>query len=114
MLGDPKFDSKPSSFRWTPIFINNSVITIINSSPKKNYSQHATSILTFYRKADSSTISKEIKLKPFGEFRLKLDNELKTFLKEDGWVTIKSDNPYVMGYYFVFHPSGAVAGDHFF
>jgi len=114
MLGDPKFDSKPGSFHWAPIFINNSVITIINSSPKKNYSRHATSTLTFYRKEDSSTISKEIKLKPFGEFRLKLDDNLKSFLKEDGWITIKSDNPYIQGFYFVFHPSGAVAGDHFF
>jgi len=70
--------------------------------------------LKFYRKEDSTTISKEIKLKPFSEFRLTLDDDLKNFLKEDGWMTIKSNNPYIQGYYFIFHPSGSVAGDHFF
>ena len=31
---------------------------------------------------DSLTISKEIKLQPFSEFRLTVDDELKIFLKE--------------------------------
>ena len=113
-IGNPSIDSKPGSFHWAPIFVNNSVVTIANFSPKKNYTKEATITLTFFRKEDSSTISKEIKLKPFSEFRLVLDDELKNFLKEDGWVTIKSDNPYIQGFYFVFHPSGSVAGDHFF
>jgi hypothetical protein len=113
-LGNPNIDTKPGSFHWAPVFINNSVVTISNSSPKKNYLKDALVTLTFYRKEDSSTIQKEIKLKPFSEFRLTLDDDLKNFLKEDGWVTLKSDNPYIQGYYFVFHPSGAVAGDHFF
>jgi len=113
-LGNPNIDSKPGSFHWTPVFIKNSVVTITNSSPKKNYTKEATVSLTFFRKEDSSTISKEIKLKPFSEFRLTLDDDLKNFLKEDGWATIKSDSPYIQGYYFVFHPSGSVAGDHFF
>ena len=113
-IGNPNIDSKPGSFHWSPIFIKNSVVTIVNSSPKKNYTKDAVITLEFYRKEDSSTISKEIKLKPFSEFRLTLDDELKNFLKEDGWVTIKSDNPYIQGYYFLFHSSGSVAGDHFF
>ena len=113
-LGNPKIDSKPGSFHWAPVFIKNSVITLSNSGPKKNYSKDANVKLTFYRKDDSKTMSKEIKLKSFSEFRLTLDNNLKNFLKDDGWVTIKSDNPYIQGYYFVFHSSGSVAGDHFF
>ena len=113
-MGNPKIDSKPGSFHWAPVFIKNSLITISNSSPKKNYSKEVTATLTFYRKEDSLTISKEIKLQPFSEFRLTVDDELKIFLKEDGWVTIKSDNPYIEGYYFIFHSSGSVAGDHFF
>ncbi len=113
-MGNPNIDSKPGSFHWAPIFVQNSVVTISNSSSKKNYAKDATVELKFYRKEDSTTISKEIKLKPFSEFRLTLDDDLKNFLKEDGWVTIKSNNPYIQGYYFVFHPSGSVAGDHFF
>ncbi len=113
-LGNPNIDSKPGSFHWSPIFVQNSVITLSNFSPKKNYLKEAKIDLTFFRKDDSETISREIILKPFSEFRLELDDELKNFLKEDGWVTIKSDNPYIQGYYFVFHPSGSVAGDHFF
>jgi len=70
--------------------------------------------LTFYRKEDSSTISRDITLKAFSEFRLTLDADLINFLKDDGWVTIKSNNPYIQGFYFIFHSSGSVAGDHFF
>ena len=113
-MGNSNIDSKPGSFHWAPIFVQNSVLTISNSSSKKNYTKDATVELKFYRKEDSTTISKEIKLKPFSEFRLTLDDDLKNFLKEDGWVTIKSNNPYIQGYYFVFHPSGSVAGDHLF
>ncbi|MBA4458373.1 MAG: hypothetical protein H2A90_01260, partial [Nitrosopumilaceae archaeon] len=83
-------------------------------SPKKNYSKDANIEFTFFRKEDSKTLSRNMVLKPFSEFRLKLDDELKNFLKEDGWVTIKSDNPYIQGYYFIFYPSGSVSGDHFF
>jgi len=114
-IGNPNIDSKPGSFHWAPIFIKNSVVTISNSSPKKNYTKDAIVELTFFRKDDSETLSREIKLKPFSEFRLILDDELKNFLNsDDGWVTIKSNNPYIQGFYFVFHPSGSVAGDHFF
>lgn len=113
-LGNPNIDSKPGSFHWSPIFIQNSVLIISNFSPKKNYVKEANIELNFFRKNDFTTISRTIKLNPFSEFRLKLDDELKNFLKEDGWVTLKSDNPYIQGFYFVFHPSGSVAGDHFF
>ena len=113
-LGNPNIDSKPGSFHWAPIFVKNSIITISNFSPKKNYEKDATIELTFFRKKDSETITREIKLKPFSEFRLTLDEKLKNFLIEDGWVTIKSDNPYIQGFYFIFNSSGSVGGDHFF
>ncbi len=114
-VGNPNIDLKPGSFHWSPIFVQNSVLTISNFSPKKSYLKEAKIKLNFFRKYDSETISREIVLKPFSEFRLELDDELKNFLKDaDGWITIKSDNPYIQGYYFVFHPSGSVAGDHFF
>lgn len=114
-IGNPNIDSKPGSFHWSPIFHKNSIVTISNFSPKKNYNNDAAVELKFFRKDDSKTISREIILKPFSEFRLVLDDELKNFLSDDdGWVTIKSNNPYIQGFYFIFHSSGSVAGDHFF
>ena len=113
-IGNPNIDSKPGSFHWAPIFIKNSIVTISNFSPKKDYTKNATVELNFFRKTDSETISREINLKPFSEFRLTLDDELKNFLEDDGWVTIKSNNPYIQGFYFKFNSSGSVAGDHFF
>ena len=40
--------------------------------------------------------------------------ELNDFLKTEGWVTIKADNPYVHGYYFNLNSSGSISGDHLF
>jgi hypothetical protein len=42
------------------------------------------------------------------------DDELNNFIKTEGWVTIKADNPYIQGFYFNFNPSGSVSGDHIF
>ena len=39
---------------------------------------------------------------------------LKDFLKTEGWVTIKADNPYVYGFYFNLNSSGSISGDHLF
>ena len=108
-------ENKPGSFHWSPIFLKkSSAITIGNFSPKKNYKQNANIEINFYRKEDSLHVSKNISLKPFEEFRIIPDKKLIDFLKDDGWITLKSDNPNIQGFYFNFHPSGAVAGDHFF
>ena len=114
-VGNPKIDSKPGSFHWAPIFAKNSILTISNFSPKKSYSKEAKIELSFFRKQDSEFISKEFTLKPCSEIRFVPDDEIKKFLSdEDGWVTIKSNNPYVQGFYFKFNTSGSVAGDHLF
>ena len=71
--------------------------------------------INFYHQQDPSSISREITLGPNEEHRILLnDDELKEFFQDDGWVTIKSDNPHIQGFYFTFYPSGAVSGDHFF
>ena len=115
-LGNPNIDEKPGSFHWSPIFTNsNSVVTIANFSPLKEYVQSANLIFNFYHKQDSSFITREKNLQPKEEYRITIDDELKSFLHDDvGWVTIKSDNPNMEGYYFNFHSSGSVGGDHFF
>ncbi len=115
-LGNPNIENKPGSFHWSPVFTNSdSVVTIANFSPRKEYLQSANLILNFYHMLDSSFITREKNLQPKEEYRISLDNELKSFLQNDvGWVTIKSDNPNIQGYYFNFYSSGSVAGDHFF
>jgi hypothetical protein len=117
-LGNPLIENKPGSFHWCPIFNNASaVVTIGNFSPKKNYSKSAQITLTFYHEEDSQSIEKIIKILPNAEYRFRLDEngDIKSFLHNaNGWITMKSDNPFVQGYYFNFHSSGSVAGDHWF
>jgi hypothetical protein len=114
-LGNPILQNKPGSFHWSPLFIkNSSVVAIGNFSPKKNYIKNANIEINFYRKKDDSYISKNISLNPYEEYRITPDKKLKEFLEDDGWITIKSDNPNIQGFYFNFYPSGTVAADHFF
>ncbi len=117
-LGNPIIENKPGSFHWCPIFNSTeAVLTIGNFSPKKNYSKPAQITLSFYHENDSKSIQKIIKILPNAEYRFKLEenSDVKSFLhNSNGWVTVKSDNPFVQGYYFNFHPSGSVAGDHWF
>jgi len=116
--GNPQTEKKPGSFHWFPLFpIGNTVASIGNFSPMKNYSRSAQIILNFYRETDSESIERKIEIAPFNEFRFELagDSEIKSFLQNtNGWVTVKADNPHIQGYYFNFHSSGAVAGDHVF
>lgn len=115
-LSNFNLENKPGSFHWSPIFKDDDcVITIGNFSPIINYAKDANIELQFFRKKDSFSISRNICLKPNCEKRIRLDDkQLKEFFDDDGWLTIKADNPWILGYYFNFHPSGSVAGDHFF
>ena len=115
-MGNPLIENKPGSFHWAPIFNNrNTVLTLGNFSTLKKYEKIANIELNFYRIEDSSFHTKKISLKPNCETRLSMDDsELNKFLKSEGWVTVKADNPYIQGFYFNFNTSGSVAGDHFF
>ena len=115
-MGNPLIENKPGSFHWTPIFPNrNSVIAIGNFSTLKNYQRDSEIEMTFFRKEDSSTISKKFTLKANCEKRIySNDADIKQFIKTEGWVTIKANNPYIQGFYFNFNNSGSVSGDHFF
>ena len=118
-LGNPPIDNKPNSFHWCPMFsTGNTVISFENSSPVKNYLKNAKLLLTFYREKDTTSIEKQITIPAHGEFRFDLkkdhDDVLKFLDGDPGWITAKADNPYIVGYYFNIHSSGAVAGDHVF
>ena len=115
-LGNPLIENKPGSFHWAPIFTNrNYVLAIGNFSTLKEYQKSANLELSFYRIEDSSNVVHNINLEPNSEKRVSLnDFDLDSFIKTEGWVTIKADNPYVHGYYFNLNSSGSVSGDHFF
>ena len=115
-VGNPLLENKPGSFHWAPLFSNrNTVLTLGNFSTLKNYTYNANLELNFYRIEDSTSINKKIQLKANSEKRITFDDfDLNQFLKSEGWVTIKSDTPYVHGYYFNMNSSGSVAGDHLF
>ena len=115
-MGNPLIENKPGSFHWAPLLPNrNSIITLGNFSTLKNYDRSAKIEMIFYRKEDLSTISKTFTLGPNCETRISsVDDDIKNFLKSEGWVTIKADNPYIQGFYFNFNSSGSVAGDHVF
>ena len=115
-LGNPLLENKPGSFHWAPLFNNrNTVFTLGNFSTLRKYNSDANLELNFYRIEDSTSFSKKIQLKANSEKRISFnDFELNTFLRSEGWVTIKADNPYVNGYYFNMNSSGSVAGDHLF
>ena len=117
-LGNPMTENKPGTFHWAPILnFENSILSITNSGTSKKYERSANCELTFYREEDSKKIKRNIVLKPnqILQIELKNDLELQNFLNnKSGWMTMASDNPHVFGWYFEFHTSGSVAGDHFF
>ena len=71
--------------------------------------------LNFYRFEDSSFFTEKFTLKSNSEKRITIDDfNLNEFIKTEGWITIKADNPYIQGFYFHLNSSGLVSGDHFF
>jgi hypothetical protein len=116
-VGNPFIEKKPGSFHWCPIFNNeNAVVSIANFSPKKNYTKPANIVLQFYNN-NSLKLEKEITLEANSEFRINATTipELKKIIENEPiWLTIEANNPNIQGYYFNFHKSGSVAGDHFF
>ena len=107
---------KNSSFKWMP-FVNNheSVIVIQNSSFQKDYEQDANIFVDIYNTNSSDKITREYNIPGNGQVRITLDEELKKFIgNNSGWITCKSTNPFIDGWYFDFNDSGIMGGDHSF
>lgn len=116
--GDPRQAEKPGTFRWAPLLnVGRSVLVLNNGSTMKSYDRGATIQLRLYRSGDTASLDREVKLDPFQQVRLDLDEipEWRDFLGGDtGWVTATCDNAFVKGWYFDFNEGGVVAGDHVF
>lgn len=117
-VGNAKILSKPGTFRWAPfVNVGDSEIALTNSAPLHGYDRSANVSLSFYREADSSVLERNCVVPPNGLFTIRIsdDDELRQFFGDNsGWIAAKANNPFLNGYYFDFHPSGAVAADHLF
>ena len=117
-VGNPKILDKPGTFKWAPfVNVGRSEVALTNSAPLTVYDRPAHVVLSFYREADETVLERTCVVPPNGLYTLRLtdDNELREFFGDaSGWVTARADNPFLNGYYFDFHPNGAVAADHLF
>ena len=115
-IGNPAFDKKPSTFKWSPIINHgNSVIILQNSPTHKTNFGDASVVLKIFREQDQEYIERKILLRPFAQETLEIDKlpDIQAFLDSgSGWITALSNNPYLRSWYFDFHEPGAVAGDH--
>tara|TARA_B100001057_G_scaffold501203_1_gene621981 strand:+ start:4251 stop:5813 length:1563 start_codon:yes stop_codon:yes gene_type:complete len=109
---------RKTRFCWTPIVNkNNSKFIIYNSSFVKKGFKKASILMNFWREKDDKSISKKMVLNDNGSylFDLNKNNKIKKFLgSKSGWVTFKSNNPFIQGYYLETSKEGDVGADHFF
>ncbi|MBD2753125.1 hypothetical protein [Spirosoma validum] len=117
-VGNPNSLNKPGTFKWAPfVNVGNSEIVLTNSAPLQQYDRLANVTLSFYREADAQVLERTAVVSPNGLYTIRMaeDDELRHFFGEaSGWLTARADNPFLNGYYFDFHPNGAVAADHLF
>ncbi|MDB5242439.1 MAG: hypothetical protein JWP57_3064, partial [Spirosoma sp.] len=117
-VGNPTVLNKPGTFKWAPfVNIGNSEVVLTNSAPMRHYDRPANVALSFYREADETVLERSGIVPANGQYTIRLtnDEELRAFFGEaSGWLTARSDNPFLNGYYFDFHQSGTVAADHLF
>lgn len=106
---------KRGTFKWMPLLNHGHSLAIIeNSSFVKNYNTPANLEISFYSKKGRS-LNRKIKLQAHSQIRITLDEELKDLFEDySGWITVRSDNPFVKAWYFEFNESGIMGGDHSF
>lgn len=109
---------KPGTFKWAPILNkHDSNFTVTNTSNLKIKNKKANVILNFWSENNNKSIEKKITINNNGSywFDLNQENNIKKFLKnKTGWVTVKSDNPFVNGWYLEKSKVGFIGADHFF
>lgn len=117
-IGDPRVDHKASTFKWSPVLNQERSVLIFQNSPTHQGTFRDAQIhLQLFREADEEYLERTIVLPSYGQLTIDwaTDQEWSDFLQgQTGWVTAKSNNPYLIGWYFDFGTTGAVAGDHSF
>lgn len=117
-LGNPRILSKKNTFRWAPFLnIGTSEVVLTNCGTLKDYQLSANITASFHCENNQQTLDRHYTLQPneIQIINISKDKELQTFLdNKSGWISLTADNPFVNGWYFDFHESGAVAADHLF
>lgn len=116
---NPSLENKPTSFRWMPVLADQPKATLwlMNSSPAKEYKRQADLTLTFFHESDDRTLIRTMTLPPHGFAIMKIveDKELNDFFQgQVGWMTLTTNNPFIVSYYFAENDSGVIGGDHGF
>jgi len=116
---NPPLDTKPKSFKWSPILADQpgSTFWVMNSAPNIEYQKIDTVQLTFFREKDAAMIERNVIVQAHGFVVIDVnhDEELMEFFGgEVGWVTVVTTNPYTTTWYFTKNESGVVGGDHGF
>lgn len=113
-----KLVSKSGTFKWCPIFLGeNTSIPIINTSFLKTGNKNAKLEIDVWRATDSKSIKYAVEVFNNGcvdimDGRLE---EVEKFLdNQTGWVTIRSDNPFVLGFYITNRHEGVIGADHIY
>jgi hypothetical protein len=114
---NPDWKTKEKTYHWLPILMDqpSCSVWILNNSLRKNHTDDAQAILSFYRECDTEMIEREVTIPANGflVIRPEDDAELSKFLNcTIGWVAVNVTNPYVTTYYFSGNPSGTIGGDH--
>jgi hypothetical protein len=107
---------KKTAFKWFPLLNQGGSLGVVtNGSYVKDYTQIANIEVDIYRTKDSTSIKRFYQIPPHGRQDIVIDEQLSDFLSSNtGWVTVKSDNPFVKAWYFEFNDSGVMGGDHSF
>ena len=93
----------------------NSLAVIHNSSFCIDYNREANVEISIHHTASDNTINRFYTIHPNAQVRIEIDDEIKEFLgTKSGWVSVKSDNPFVNCWYFEFNDTGIMGGDHSF
>ena len=110
--------NKTGTFKWCPILNHkSSLIVLSNFSYAKNGYKNSKVDIKIWREKDYKFLEKKIVINDNGSytFDIKKNKDIKSFLSKDAcWITFKSNNPFLNGYYIEDLGSGVIGADHLF
>lgn len=115
-VSNEKLVTKPGTFKWCAILDSQcQFVPMTNSSFLKGGNKVANCHVDVWRGQDGEKLSFTLQIPDNGVVDILADNReaVDGFLGgEIGWMTVRSDNPFVDGYYITMNGSGLVGADH--
>ena len=108
--------SKPGTFKWCPIFVGEKTsVPMMNTSFLINGNKNANCEVSLWRASDSTSMKYDVEIPDNGCVDImggRLE-DVEEFLEgQTGWATIKTDNPFVSGFYVTNRGRGVIGADH--